>query len=216
MSYGGRKGVNVSQYLRDLNVQEPAVEETFITDDDLAKDLALFTNTQFYDFETGQNTDYQAPPVKTEKTTRTQTPNDDVTSADPVLGDFAAGFDFMSGECFCLLFSQFPFRLFSFVSLPAVNRRRVPGTRLHAAWPAYCEASASRRRRIKHEIKAMNITCSGGAATDQRESFSLSRIGECDLHPTLAVDVASPMRLGRALIGRRRPWVHAALGSPEF
>ncbi|KAK4460296.1 hypothetical protein QBC42DRAFT_107089 [Cladorrhinum samala] len=98
MSYtGARRGVNVSQYLRNLNVQEPAGEETFITDEDLAKDLALFTNTQFFDFETGQNTDYQAPPVKPDTT---QSPTEDVTSAtDSIMGDFPAGFDFnMAGD----------------------------------------------------------------------------------------------------------------------
>ncbi|GAB1313598.1 cystathionine gamma-lyase cys3 [Madurella fahalii] len=114
MSFSGRRGVNVSQYLRDLNVQEPAVEETFITDEDLAKDLALFTNTQFYDFETGQNTDYQAPPVKPETTAQTQTPTDDVTSADPILGDFAAGFDFMSGD-----FSFGDFSTYTSPTIPA-------------------------------------------------------------------------------------------------
>lgn len=92
MSYG--RGVNVSQYLRNLNVQEPAVEETFITDEDLAKDLALFTNTQFFDFETGQHTDYQAPPVKPEVT---QPTTEDVTPTDSMVGEFPTGFDFMSG-----------------------------------------------------------------------------------------------------------------------
>lgn len=96
MSYGAGRGVNVSQYLRNLNVQESPVEETFITDEELAKDLALFTNTQFYDFETGQHTDYQAPPVKPEVTQ--SSPAEDVTSTtDPIMGEFPPGFDFMSG-----------------------------------------------------------------------------------------------------------------------
>jgi hypothetical protein len=82
--------VNVSQYLRNLNVQGPSVEETF-TDEDLEKDLALFTNTQFFDFETGQHTDYQAPPVKPEAK---QSPVEDVTSADSIIGDFSGGYDF--------------------------------------------------------------------------------------------------------------------------
>jgi hypothetical protein len=88
-SYGSGR-VNVSQYLRNLNVQGPSVEETF-TDEDLEKDLALFTNTQFFDFETGQHTDYQAPPVKPETK---QSPVEDVTSADSIIGDFSAGYDF--------------------------------------------------------------------------------------------------------------------------
>jgi hypothetical protein len=43
-------------------------EESFNMDDD----LAMFTNTQFFDFETGQNTDYTAPPVKPETVAVTQ------------------------------------------------------------------------------------------------------------------------------------------------
>ncbi|KAK4239044.1 hypothetical protein C8A03DRAFT_32899 [Achaetomium macrosporum] len=95
MAYGAGRGVNVSQYLRDLNVHESAVEETLITDEDLAKDLALFTNTQFYDFETGQHTDYQAPPAKPEVT---QSPTEDVPSTDPIMGfEFVPG-DFSFGD----------------------------------------------------------------------------------------------------------------------
>ncbi|KAJ4306677.1 hypothetical protein N0V88_000041 [Collariella sp. IMI 366227] len=93
MSYS--RGVNVSQYLRNLNVQEPAVEEAVITDEDLQKELERFTNTQFYDFETGQQTDYQAPPVKPEVTT---SPTEDATPTDPILGGFPADFDFMAGD----------------------------------------------------------------------------------------------------------------------
>jgi len=106
MSYPNRRGVNVSQYLRNLNVQEPAVEETFITDEELAKDLALFTNTQFLDFETGQNTDYQAPPVKPEIGTQTS-PVDDMTPTDPLLADFSANIDFMTSEFFFLYFTVY-------------------------------------------------------------------------------------------------------------
>ncbi|KAK1832786.1 hypothetical protein QBC39DRAFT_404230 [Podospora conica] len=84
------RGVNVSQYLRNLNVQEPVEDETIITDDD----LALFTNTQFFDFETGQNTDYQAAPVKPDAATLTVT-TDDAVPADPLLAnDFSASLDY--------------------------------------------------------------------------------------------------------------------------
>ncbi|KAK3320735.1 hypothetical protein B0T19DRAFT_246620 [Cercophora scortea] len=96
----GRRNVNVSQYLRNLNVQEPAVEETLITDDDLAKDLALFTNTQFYDFETGQNTDYQPPPVKQAKNAQVDpvSVSEDVDSGDTIMAEFSQGLDFMTGD----------------------------------------------------------------------------------------------------------------------
>ncbi|KAK4451817.1 regulatory protein cys-3 [Podospora aff. communis PSN243] len=98
MSYANRRVVNVSQYLRDLNAPEATVEETYITDDDLAKDLALFTNTQFIDFETGQNTDYQAPPVKPDGVRRPSSVEDVVTPTDPLLEDFSSNLDFMSSD----------------------------------------------------------------------------------------------------------------------
>ncbi len=109
-SYSGPRRVNVSQYLRNLNVQGPSVEETF-TDEDLEKDLALFTNTQFFDFETGQHTDYQAAPVKPETTTQSS-PGEDVSPSDSILGDFSSAYDFpISGRslsCFLSLFSSSP------------------------------------------------------------------------------------------------------------
>jgi hypothetical protein len=57
----------VSQYLRELHTipeQDSAAAESFNMDDD----LAMFTNTQFFDYDSGQNTDYNAPPVKPETT----------------------------------------------------------------------------------------------------------------------------------------------------
>ncbi|KAM0276975.1 hypothetical protein ACHAQH_006210 [Verticillium albo-atrum] len=89
----GRRGPNVSQYLRDLNTIEAkgAREEEFRFEDD----LAMFTNTQFFDFETGQNTDYQAPPAKPESevpSSAVTTVGDDLTSP---LGDLS-NLDFMA------------------------------------------------------------------------------------------------------------------------
>ncbi|KAG7110466.1 hypothetical protein VD0002_g2739 [Verticillium dahliae] len=89
----GRRGPNVSQYLRDLNTIEAkgAREEEFRFEDD----LAMFTNTQFFDFETGQNTDYQAQPSKPESevpSSAVTTVGDDLTSP---LGDLS-NLDFMA------------------------------------------------------------------------------------------------------------------------
>jgi len=97
MSFNGRRGgSHVSQYLVGLNQDQPE-ESVFIGDDDLERDLALFTNTQFYDFETGQNTDFQAPPVKPDVTTSVTEPasaiSDDVVSPDALMCDFP-GLDF--------------------------------------------------------------------------------------------------------------------------
>lgn len=108
-SYNNAGRVNVSQYLRNLNVQGPSVEEN-LTDEDLEKDLALFTNTQFFDFETGQHTDYQAPPVKSEVT---RSPTEDVTS-ESIMGDFPAGYEFpVSGVFIVYVVLTFLFLPFS-------------------------------------------------------------------------------------------------------
>ncbi|PQE09615.1 Regulatory cys-3 protein [Rutstroemia sp. NJR-2017a WRK4] len=63
MTYNGRRGPNVSEYIANLNaIPTPqdiqnSSQENFNIDDD----LAMFTNTQFFDFDLGQNTDLQAP-----------------------------------------------------------------------------------------------------------------------------------------------------------
>ncbi|CAM1503952.1 Fc.00g015430.m01.CDS01 [Cosmosporella sp. VM-42] len=95
-TYNGRRGPNVSQYLRDLNAvnpQEPA-EENYNMDED----LSVFTNTQFFDFETGQTNDYQAQPVKVDvETPPSATTSNDLTPAQSVIGDLT-NLDFMQGE----------------------------------------------------------------------------------------------------------------------
>ncbi|KAI8720521.1 BZIP domain-containing protein [Fusarium sp. LHS14.1] len=96
-NYNGRRGPNVSQYLRDLNAinrQESSNDEPF----NMEEDLALFTNTQFFDFETGQNTDYQAHPVKADMEAPPSTsPSDGMTPAPSVVGDLS-NFDFIQGD----------------------------------------------------------------------------------------------------------------------
>jgi len=103
MSYNSSssRGVNVTHYLRTLRQDPVVMEEPPIDDDSLAKDLQLFTNTQFWDSETGLNTDYQAPPVKPESTAADPisalSPIEDVAS-DFLLGDFPASMDFNIGD----------------------------------------------------------------------------------------------------------------------
>lgn len=96
-NYNGRRGPNVSQYLRDLNAinrQDSAHEEPF----NMEEDLALFTNTQFFDFETGQNTDYQAQPVKPDtETSQSASPSEDMTPAQSVMGELSS-LDFIPGK----------------------------------------------------------------------------------------------------------------------
>lgn len=64
MAYNGRRGPNVTRYLRTLTMMDAApasTEESY----NIESDLALFTNAQFFDFDSGQNTDFQAPPPST-------------------------------------------------------------------------------------------------------------------------------------------------------
>ncbi|KAK3344639.1 hypothetical protein B0H65DRAFT_181508 [Neurospora tetraspora] len=84
--------INFTNYLRNLNAQEPQVEE-FVTPND--EDLALFTNTNFFDYETGQNTDYQAPPVKPDAVVA-PTPVESAAASPDVQTD-AFMTDFLSG-----------------------------------------------------------------------------------------------------------------------
>lgn len=93
-TYGGRRGPNVSQYLRHLNTipAESPNDDSFIDDD-----LSLFTNTRFFDFESGQTTDYQAPTAKPESE-QVSASAESVNTASPV-GDLA-GLDFISDFSF--------------------------------------------------------------------------------------------------------------------
>ncbi|ROT43494.1 regulatory protein cys-3 [Sodiomyces alkalinus F11] len=100
----GRRGPNVSQYLRQLNtVNEKPLEDDFTFEDD----LAMFTNTQFFDFETGQHMDYQAPPAKPDcdPSPTTTTVNPDAL-ASPI-GDLS-NLDFMPGDFNFSDFNSYP------------------------------------------------------------------------------------------------------------
>jgi hypothetical protein len=130
-NYSGRHGPNVSQYLRDLNTISPndttPVEENFAEED-----LTLFTNTQFFDFDSGQNTDFQAQPAKTEgKAPHSGTTSEDVSAAPSVIGDMP-NLDFMSGK-FTILFTFHSFgRVFSSFDFLAtlflpISRLFIPG-----------------------------------------------------------------------------------------
>lgn len=112
MTYNGRRGPNVSQYLRDLNTISPReanTEENFEMEDD----LALFTNTQFFDFDSGQNTDYQAQPVKPDVDTSATSPSEEVASGASVIGDMP-NLEFISGKSWSnLQIFLYVFALFS-------------------------------------------------------------------------------------------------------
>jgi hypothetical protein len=59
MTYNGRRGPNVSEYIAQLNAIPSAQELQSSDDFNLDDDLAMFTNTQFFDFDLGQDADLQ-------------------------------------------------------------------------------------------------------------------------------------------------------------
>jgi hypothetical protein len=100
-NYNGRRGPNVSQYIRDLNTispQDAPAREGF----NMEEDLSLFTNTQFFDFDSGQNTDFQAQPVKVDGKASSNAAHpasatsEEVTPAS-VIGDMP-NLDFIAGD----------------------------------------------------------------------------------------------------------------------
>jgi hypothetical protein len=120
-TYNGRRGPNVSQYLRDLNTISP--QDT--TGDDsfnMEENLSFFTNTQFFDLDSGQNTDFQAPPVKPDAVA-TPAPS---STEDPasVMGDIS-NMDFINGESILsLVLSRLCSHADAFYSVPLKRRHR--------------------------------------------------------------------------------------------
>lgn len=103
-TYNGRRGPNVSQYLRDLNTISPQETTSDGENFNMEEELAFFTNTRFFDLDSGQNTDYQAAPVKPDAVaTPAASSTEDPAS---VMGDIS-NMDFMNGELgrFCLSFA---------------------------------------------------------------------------------------------------------------
>lgn len=84
-------------YLRDLNLElEPVLDEGYpMNEDELNKDLEQFTNTNFFDHDAGQTTDYQPPPVKPDTAFEPASASEAVS---PILDEFSsANLDFLSG-----------------------------------------------------------------------------------------------------------------------
>ena len=106
-TYNGRRGPNVSQYLRDLNAISPQDSTNNDENFNMEDSLSFFTNTEFFDLDSGQNTDFQAPPVKPD-VVATPAPS---STEDPasVMGDISS-LDFMNGEtCRSLLLCSYHF-----------------------------------------------------------------------------------------------------------
>jgi hypothetical protein len=85
-TYTGRRAPNVSHLLQDLNTiasHDAPTEENF----NMEEDLELFTNTQFYDFDSGQQTDFQARPVKAAAAAANATAENITTAPPSAIGD---------------------------------------------------------------------------------------------------------------------------------
>ena len=61
MSYNERRGPNVSEYVANLNAIPTAqdLQSSSADNFNLDDELAMFTNTQFYDFDSGNDVDIQ-------------------------------------------------------------------------------------------------------------------------------------------------------------
>jgi hypothetical protein len=89
MTYNGRRGPNVSEYIANLNAIPTAQDlQSSNQDSFLEDDLALFTNTQFFDFDIGQEADLAAGSYA-----------EGHSAADNFDGK---GLDFASGQWICL------------------------------------------------------------------------------------------------------------------
>ena len=60
--YNGQRGPNVSEFMATLNAIPPAQDVASQNQDNfnLDEELAMFTNTQFFDFDLGQDADLQS------------------------------------------------------------------------------------------------------------------------------------------------------------
>jgi hypothetical protein len=97
MSHLGRRGINVSAYLQDLNTIPSADEQvdTFNPDD-----LDLWTNTQFFDFDMGDFSHDPQQDIKRDEQAKPHSVENSPTPIDPSLSGVEGGevlSDFLSG-----------------------------------------------------------------------------------------------------------------------
>lgn len=129
-NYSGRHGPNVSQYLRDLNTVSPQADALEDSSLNFEEDLTIFTNTQFFDFDSGQNTDFQAQPAKPEgKAPHSGTTSEDVSAAPSVIGEMP-NLDFMSGEFTVLAIFPLHFNPHAHVFFRFISLHHLPALRL--------------------------------------------------------------------------------------
>lgn len=94
MAYSGRTGPNVSEYIANLNAIPSAADVPNDEEFNLDADLAMFTNTQFFDYDLGQDTDLQATDLRGDTHGReggqaVAPDNVDINSLEFMNGDFS-------------------------------------------------------------------------------------------------------------------------------
>ena len=92
--FGGRRAPNVSQYIANLNALSPVsdVKSQGQEDFGLENDLAMFTNTQFFDFDLGEMVD--AAPVPYDPAKEERARRDNATTGP---GTIQSGLNFLNG-----------------------------------------------------------------------------------------------------------------------
>lgn len=99
----GRRGgqVNFSTFIQDLNVEVPSQNNTSPVSEDWEKDIAMFTNTNFFEWDKASSSDFPSAPLPEPETkpavapiapvapvaTTTTTPREPA-SATSAVGDF--------------------------------------------------------------------------------------------------------------------------------
>jgi len=95
-AFHARGGPSVSDFLRDLHenptAEQPASQDMYILND---QDMSMFTNTEFFDVETGRHTDFQPQTQKPEGETRASS-SDHAGSTGSAIDDFG-NMEFMTG-----------------------------------------------------------------------------------------------------------------------
>jgi hypothetical protein len=91
-AFNGQRGPNVSEYIANLNAIPSAQDMASQNQDNfhLDDDLAMFTNTQFFDFDLGQDADLQPTSFAFDGQSRTApvAPADGIKGIDFTHGEF--------------------------------------------------------------------------------------------------------------------------------
>jgi hypothetical protein len=97
-AYSGQRGPNVSEFIANLNTFPPGQDmtgqshENFNLDDE----LAMFTNTQFFDFDLGQDADLQPSSFDFNAQSKVAPATTDIKALDFTQGRFMTHFTIYS------------------------------------------------------------------------------------------------------------------------